>query len=77
MSSIFSTAAFFGSAIVILALEIKQRQQQDRSEHNAGTSSHAASLSKDQVADLRARHFSKSVSVSYANSGSLMFVEVS
>ena len=39
------------------------------------TTTTTTALSKDQVAQLRSQHFSKSVSVSYANSGPLMIVK--
>lgn len=82
MSSLLamSLAAFVSSSLyVVYRLQPKagQNNQGERflTTTTTTTTTTTPTLSKDQVAQLRSQHFSKSVSVSYANSGPLMIVK--
>jgi hypothetical protein len=85
MASKLSALAFVGSASAVVALQIfLQRQERrrlpshsDGEEENGGRLDSSQSLTKEEVLALRTKRCSKSVSLSYANSGPLMIVKVS
>jgi hypothetical protein len=65
MSSQLPVIAFLSSSLLAILYE------QSRSKNES------SKLEKDQVLQLRQKHFMESVSVSYSNSGGLMIVGVS
>ena len=67
-----AAAACMGTASLAVAVLVYFRIR-DRSGHETNDSHH---WSKEKVWSLRRKHFSKSSSVSYANTGPLMIVEV-
>lgn len=85
MVSTLSALAFVGSASTVVALQvILQRQERRKATcdnfsegKNGGGFDSSQSLTKEEVLALRTKHCSKSVSLSYANSGPLMIVKVS
>jgi ethanolamine-phosphate phospho-lyase len=76
-----SLAAFVSSSLYVVYKCKYSLQRPKAGENNVKrflkttTPTTTTALSKDKVAQLRSEHFSKSVSVSYANSGPLMIVK--
>ena len=68
-STAFAVAVFVGTSLLFTKSKTKQPKGRDVAKVDAV-------FSKEGVEHLRASHFSKSVSVSYANSGPLMIVGV-
>jgi hypothetical protein len=67
-----SVAVFAGTSLLsVIILRFSFRKQIEGS-----TPGNAIGLSKEEVLALRMKHFSKSQSVSYLNSGPLMIVKV-
>jgi hypothetical protein len=85
MISTLSALAFVGSASAVVALKIFLQRQERRKNpshydlegKNWGCLDSSQSLTKEEVLELRNKRCSKSVSLSYANSGPLMIVKVS
>jgi hypothetical protein len=72
MSSSLPTIAFLTTSLLIIVYERRKR----RSGASAKARKSASSLTKEQVIQLREKHFMKAVSVSYANSGGLLIIGV-
>jgi 4-aminobutyrate aminotransferase-like enzyme len=72
MSSSLPTIAFLTTSLLIIVYERRKR----RSGASAKGRKPASSLTKEQVIQLREKHFMKAVSVSYANSGGLLIIGV-
>ena len=84
MSSILSLGAFAMSSLLI-ALTVKRNQSMTvaartltftHQKNDSEDTFHETKLTKEQVQNLRDKHFSSSLSVSYANSGPLMIISV-
>ena len=75
-STFFSVAAFIGTAIATL-VTLKRRKSRTFVTTARSHSSSSVPPTKEHVLALRKKHFSKSVSVSYDNTGPLMIVRVS
>jgi hypothetical protein len=67
-STTMATILFLGTSFLFA----KSKKRRRNSSPN-----HDDVMTKEQVMNLRSKHFSKRVSVSYANSGPLMIVGVS
>jgi hypothetical protein len=80
MPASWSLAAFVSSSL-LLTFHVRRKRKYEETFANKRIASNKTTsstlLTKEQVTNLREKHFLKSVSVSYANSGPLMIVTVS
>lgn len=70
MSTSLPILAFIATSLLVIVYERRKRSE------DVALKSRKLALSKEEVIRLRAKHFMKAVSVSYANSGGLMITGV-
>lgn len=65
--------AFAATALVII---LNERQKKKNGSTKDGSMTTTISMTREEVLELRQKHFMKAVSISYANSGGLMIMGV-
>ncbi|CAB9496787.1 phosphohydroxy-L-lysine phospho-lyase [Seminavis robusta] len=75
MSTLSPLVPFLGSILVSVILLKQEQSEKPEQQKKRTMTRNAVSMTKEAVMKLRRKYFSKSVSISYANSGPLMIVQ--